>query len=510
MANSIPELIQQNIKIFQKKNIIFEEKEKINYEELYFFSREVSSQLLRMNLKKGDKICVCMNKSIDQILVILGCLFSNFVFVPILPFLKKDSINYIIKNSGAKLIITDKSRNLEIEKKYSKKLLLFENKVFKANSKFKETFNNKSITRNKNFDIKGNDTAAIIYSSGSTGMPKGIVIPHINFVKGAEIVSNYLGTKSSDKILGVLSFNFDYGLNQLWQTLLLGCSLFLHNFTLSNDFFNFIRSKKISVLPLMPVIMTIIFQKKIPTKFKHVRYICTSGGPVEKNIILKLKKNFPTSKIFLMYGLTEAFRSTFLEPNKVIKKYNSIGKAIPKVKIHVLDNNFNDCKVGEIGELVHRGGCISKGYFKDQKNTKKVFRKIKRFRGETVVFSGDLVKKDSDGDIFFIGRKDHMIKTAGYRVSPTEVENQITRIKNVKFAVVTSKYCSIKGQKIICAYTSKNNKRVSDSVFKKNCHKLLPTHMVPAKIFFFKNFPVTGNQGKINRSEVIKKIKAKH
>ncbi len=211
-----------------------------------------------------------------------------------------------------------------------------------------------------------------------------------------------------------------------------------------------------------------------------------------------------------MYGLTEAFRSTYLKPNKVLKKYNSIGKAIPKVKIHILNTKLQDCKVGEVGELVHRGGCISKGYYRDSKNTKKVFRKIKRFPGEKVVFSGDLVKKDNEGDIFFIGRKDHMIKTAGYRVSPTEVENQIMKIKNIKFVVVTSKYDSIKGQKIICAYTTKNKKKISDGFFIKSCQNYLPTYMIPANKYFFKKLPITGNQGKINRSEVIKKIKVKN
>ncbi len=506
MLNSIPELVEQKVKIFKNRNLIFEDKNKINYSELYFLSKRVSDKLLQFNLKKGDKVCVCMSKSIDQILIILGCLGANLVFVPILPFLKKDSINYIIKNSEAKIIITDKKRNFEIETKHSKKLVYFENRTFTKTKRLDQ----KVVNKNKKIKIKKNDIAAIIYSSGSTGMPKGIVIPHINFVKGAHIVSNYLRTKSSDKILGVLSFNFDYGLNQLWQCLLLGCSLFLHNFTFPIDFFNFVKTKKISVLPLMPVIMSIIFQKKIPAVFKHVRYICTSGGPVEKDIILKLKRNFPKSKIILMYGLTEAFRSTFLEPNKVLKKYNSIGKAIPNVKIHILNTKLQDCKVGEVGELVHRGGCISKGYYRDLKNTKKVFKNIKRFPGEKVVFSGDLVKKDKEGDIFFIGRKDHMIKTAGYRVSPTEVENQIMKIKNIKFVVVTSKYDFIKGQKIICAYTTKNKRRISDRFFTKCCQDYLPTYMIPAKKYFFKNFPITGNQGKINRSEVINKIKIKN
>ena len=143
------------------------------------------------------------------------------------------------------------------------------------------------------------------------------------------------------------------------------------------------------------------------------------GRSVEKNLIVNLKKIFPKAKIYLMYGLTEAFRSTFLNPRYALSKYNSIGQAIPMVKIHILNKKYEDCKVGEIGELVHRGGCVSKGYFRDKNKTNKIFRKISRFPNEIVVFSGDLVKKDDEGDIFFVGRKDSLIKTAGYRVSPT-------------------------------------------------------------------------------------------
>jgi len=256
--------------------------------------------------------------------------------------------------------------------------------------------------------------------------------------------------------------------------------------------------------------MSIAFQRNIPLISKHVRYICTSGGPVEKKILLKVRKSFPESRIFLMYGLTEAFRSTYLDPKNVIKKYNSIGKAIPSVRIHVLNNKNEDCKPGETGELVHRGGCISDGYFRDRINTKKVFRKIKRFPNETVVFSGDLVKKDLDGDLFFIGRKDHLIKTAGYRVSPTEVENQILKIKNIEFVVAAGVHDYIKGQKIICAYTTKNNKKIESNIFLKKCEKFLPTHMIPVQYYFFNKFPITGNQGKISRGEVIERLKKKY
>ena len=508
MHNSIPELLLSKVFIFKNKKIIFSGSEYLTYQELVSYSYSLSRYLKRLKLKKGDRVCLCMNKSIYQIISIVGCLFSNLVFVPILPKLSREGINHIISNSQCRLIITDKIRIQEIDKKFNKKCLIFDKDFFNFNIIDQKRY----YEYKKKFliNINASDNAAIIYSSGSTGLPKGIIIPHINLVKGAHIVSSYLNTKYNDRILGILSFNFDYGLNQLWQCFLRGCSIFLYDYIFSKDLLKFIKKKNITVLPLMPVIMALAFHSKTRIVLKKIRYICTSGGPVEKNLIVNLKKIFPKAKIYLMYGLTEAFRSTFLNPRYALSKYNSIGQAIPMVKIHILNKKYEDCKAGEIGELVHRGGCVSKGYFRDKNKTNKIFRKISRFPNEIVVFSGDLVKKDDEGDIFFVGRKDSLIKTAGYRVSPTEIELQCQKIKKIKFVIACGVYDSVKGQKIICAYTTFTKKKIIEEKLKFQARAIFPSFMMPEKFIFFKNFPVTGNQGKISRTEIIKKIKRKY
>ena len=501
MPNTIPDLIEINSKKYKNKRIFYFDNKYITYGEFKELLDKTKSFLKSLKLKKNSKISICMGKSLDQILIMIASISLNYVVVPILPALKKHSIHHIIRNSNSKLIITDTKRSLEIPEIFAKKILIFS--LSKLDSvKF---CSNKNL-KNK---ILPNDPSFIIYSSGSTGMPKGILIPHVNLLKGAKIVSKYLDTKFNDRILGILSFNFDYGLNQIWQTLYKGCTLYLYDFFFPNDLLIFIKKHKITALPLMPVIISLAFQNINRTVSRKVRYICTSGGPVDKNIIYRLKKLFPRSKIYLMYGLTEAFRSSYLLPSKVLKKPNSIGSAIPTVKLHILRDDHKDCKVNEIGELVHRGGCISLGYFKDKKKTSKVFRRVPRFDNEIVVFSGDLVKRDNDGDIYFIGRKDHMIKTAGHRVSPTEVELQINKIKNIKFSLACGVYDKIRGQKIVCAYTTTNNKYINKNKLFRNIETLLPTHMQPVDFIYFKKFPITGNQGKINRPFVTNLIKKK-
>ena len=507
---SIPHLVKKKYKKFGSKKILYEGSQNISYKDFYIESVKFSKVLRKINIKKKDRIGICMNKGIEQSIAIVGCLFAEAIFVPILPKLNSAGIKHIIKDCEMKMIITDKFRYNELRSFGSMVNILIcdpHNKKSIYNVTNLSQLRKKEIFKTPNLKNKKNDIAAIIYSSGSTGRSKGIVIPHINFVKGAKIVSKYLNTTYNDRIAGVLSLNFDYGLNQLWQSLLLGCSIFFHEFVFSKDFLNFINKNKITAIPLMPTIISMLFDgvpsvEKIK-KIKNIKYICTSGGHVSLNMINKLKLIFINSKIYLMYGLTEAFRSTYLNPKKILKKPNSIGQAIPTVKIHVLNKYHRDCKVNEIGELVHRGGCVSSKYWNDAKNSLKVFRKIKRFKNEIVVFSGDLVKMDKDRDLYFIARKDQMIKTAGYRVSPTEIEEEFLEIKNIKHVLAFGMKDESLGQIIFIVYTTFNKKKIPENLLISHGKKRLPTYMIPKKFIFKKIFPTTGNQGKIDRKKIL-------
>ena len=278
------------------------------------------------------------------------------------------------------------------------------------------------------FDRIGNDNAAIIYSSGSTGRPKGILISHRNLADGADIVAEYLGTNENDRIACVLSFNFDYGLNQIWQTIRKGATLYLHDLALPNDLFALLAKETITALPVMPVIISKMFDKRLKLAtglhdFSALRYICSTGGRLSVEMISDLKTTFPKARIFSMFGLTEAFRSTYLDPDKLSSHPNSVGKAIPDCQVLVLDEDGDECPPNVVGELVHRGATVTKGYWRDPENTAKVFRSHPRFPGETLVFSGDRVYQDEEEYLYFVARADEMIKTKGFRVSPTEVES---------------------------------------------------------------------------------------
>jgi acyl-CoA synthetase (AMP-forming)/AMP-acid ligase II len=433
-------------------------------------------------------------------------MFANAVLVPILPRLKGPNIRHIIDNSGMVAMITDSERLAEVtEFAEITKLVIGHGEVDQnwPNIPYMRRF----LKPRMFLDRIGNDNAAIIYSSGSTGRPKGILISHRNLADGTDIVAEYLGTTQEERIGCVLSFNFDYGLNQIWQTVRKGATLYLHDLALPNDLFALLAKEAITALPVMPVIITKMFDRRLKLAtgthdFSALRYVCSTGGRLSEDMISDLKTTFPGAKIFSMFGLTEAFRSTYLDPDKLDVHPTSIGKAIPDCQVMVLDEHGDECAPNVVGELVHRGATVTKGYWRDPENTSKVYRAHPRFPGEILVFSGDWAYRDEEGYLYFVARADEMIKTKGFRVSPTEVETEVVRHPDVVDAVAFAVPNIAVGEDVACAYTTGSGKPLPEHSLIQYLKTQLPTHMVPAYLVHFESFPVTGNAGKLDRKTI--------
>ncbi len=467
-----------------------------------------SAQALHdLGVKKGDRIGICMSKSSDQVIAILGSLYVNAIFVPILPTLKPDNIKHIMNDSGMRFVITDEKRLSEVTPFADMAQLIIGSGALIDEYPHLPYLSKHLSATPPPFTRLGVDVAAIIYSSGSTGRPKGIMVTHRNLAEGAHIVSNYLGTHENDRIAGVLSFNFDYGLNQLWQTLLIGCSLHLHDLVLPNECLAFLARNSITVLPVMPALMTKMFDPRLCDHnhrfdLNSIRYVCSSGGRVSSGMLGNIEKHFPKSVFYSMYGLTEAFRSTYLPPDQIHNRPLSIGKAIPDVEILVLNEQGKCCEPGTPGELVHRGGCITRGYWNDPENTAKRFRTHPDYPGEILVYSGDMVTADSEGYITFINRIDGMLKNNGIRISPTEVEEAVEQHEEVDNCVVFGVENIEVGQDIVVAYTTTNRAVIAPSLLRRFLKTVLPSHMLPKYMVHHRDFPSTGNEGKINRIQV--------
>jgi acyl-CoA synthetase (AMP-forming)/AMP-acid ligase II len=270
---------------------------------------------------------------------------------------------------------------------------------------------------------------------------------------------------------------------------------------------NVLKDEAISGFAGMTPIWLKLFNEKYspPTDydFPQLRYITNTGGKVPHEIVKRMRDFFPHTEIFLMYGLTEAFRSTYLPPEQLEKRPDSMGRAIPNVEVLVINDQGKECASGEPGELVHRGALITRGYWNDPARTAEVFRKNPLLEGqehlnEIVVYSGDLVKKDEDGFFYFLSRRDEMIKSSGYRVSPTEVEEVLIEIPGVRNAVVFGKEIET-AEQLIVAVIETDGPAIDGKTVIQESMKRLPLYMVPTEVYVETRFKTTAN-GKIDRS----------
>jgi amino acid adenylation domain-containing protein len=500
---TIPAQFEGTLAAKADKQAVFAGGASLSFRQLHTEAIAAAHALAELGIRPGDRVGICMQKTLDQVVAILGVLLANAIVVPIHPVLRAEQIGHIAADCEMKILLTESARVAEIRDALGGRILLGHGPD-EGGIPSLVSLRRKYLESKPFFQSEPDDTAAIIYSSGSTGRPKGIVIAHRNLADGARIVASYLGTTAADRIAGVLALTFDYGLNQLWQTLYTGASLYLHDLIFPRDLFRLLAAQRITALPVMPVMITRMFDSQLPgpdsdLDFSALRYICTTGGPVSARMLDHLRKTFPRTDIVLMYGLTEAFRSSWLPPDQVPMRPSSIGKAIPEVELYVLDEKGNDCPTDVPGQLVHRGGCVAKGYWNAPEATAERFRQIDRFPGETIVFSGDLVKRDKEGYLYFLGRMDSMIKTYGFRVSPTEIEEHARRFDGVLDAVAFGIDNPEIGQDIAVVYTTANRSELASAALTEHFRIAMPHHMVPRYFVHLESFSATANQGKVDR-----------
>ena len=301
--------------------------------------------------------------------------------------------------------------------------------------------------------------AAILYTSGSTGNPKGVVLSHRNLLAGADSVATYLENTAADRILAVLPLSFDAGLSQLTTAFSRGASCVLLDYLLPRDVIRAVARYGVTGLAGVPPLWNQLVQCEWPQEAaRSLRYITNTGGKMPVATTRTLQRLLPDTRIFLMYGLTEAFRSTYLEPAELERRPESIGKAIPNAEILVVNGEGGLCGPGEPGELVHRGALVARGYWNDPEKTAERFRPCPGQDPalplpEMAVWSGDQVVRDEEGFLYFVARKDDMIKTSGYRVSPSEVEEVAYASGMVAGAVALGLPHAMLGQAILLLVT---------------------------------------------------------
>jgi len=517
--NCIRTLLEDAVQTHSDKTALVFNEKSISYAELFAKVNQVAFYLNELGLPKDTRIGIYSNKGIEQVIAVLAILSTDYILVPLTKQLKSEQVEYIINDCDIKCIITDKLKLESVEE------INFEGHVISYETTCKDVASFEEIYKyyNKSYvcDINGHDNAIITYSFGMTGTPKGIVISHRNLIDSARVVSQYLNLEQDDVISGLLIFNLDYGLNQLFCTLYKKATLALHRLILPEDFFNHLINDKVTVLPLMPINISQIFDEdmhRIPSAelFDSVKTITSSGGNVTAKMISDCKKTFQQADFYSMHGLTEAFRSTYLDPSQVQIRPDSIGKPIPDVELYVLNENGKECGVREVGELIHRGGYIYRGFWNAPEQNAQRFKSVQilkdvinlegQLTDEIVVATGDYVYKDEEGYFYFVSRHDDMIKTRGFRVSPYEIESVVAKnIPQIEQCAVFGIENELIEEEIVMVYSALSEITEEEILFELKKH--LASYMIPSRVIYKKSLPlVQSDKSQINTDELKREL----
>src|SRR5690348_15179358 len=369
-----------------------------------------------------------------------GSARAGCVFVPINPLLKPAQIGHIMRDCSVRALVTSPERAAGLEQTLAEcpelqHLVLVGGAepsrpgarvaIHRWETLLEQT-RNAAVHRTIDADV-----LSIFYTSGSTGKPKGVVLSHRNMVTGAHSVAQYLQNVPSDRLLAVLPFSFDYGFSQLSTAFSVGASVALMDYLLPRDVITQVAKEGITGLAGVPPLWGQLADLEWPEEARRtLRYITNSGGAMPQATLRKLRASLPRTRPFLMYGLTEAFRSTYLPPEELDRRPDSMGKAIPNAEILVVRPDGTPCEANEPGELVHRGSLVALGYWNDPVKTAERYKPVPGqdpalVLTELAVWSGDTERLDEEGFLYFIGARDEMIKTSDYRVSPTEIEEVV-------------------------------------------------------------------------------------
>jgi acyl-CoA synthetase (AMP-forming)/AMP-acid ligase II len=359
--------------------------------------------------------------------------------------------------------------------------------------------------------VDDSDLAMIIYTSGSTGLPKGVMLTHANICIGAESVIDYLRLGPEDRLLSVLPYSFDAGLNQLTTMLMTGGSVVHQPVSMPSELVRTLRDYDVTGFAGVPPLWSQVvrYLDEARTSLPSLQRITNTGGKVPPNILERMPAVFPGVDIYLMYGLTEAFRSTYLRPEKFAQKMGSIGQAIPNAQVFVIRPGEGRAGPGEVGELVHAGPLVSLGYWQRPDLTSQKIRpcpELADLIGDTpVVYSGDLVRADEDGDLWFVGRMDDMIKTSGFRLSPTEVEDLVARSGLVSDVVAFGIENDELGQVVHIALTPLP--AYEEASLMAHCRRVMPHYMMPRRLHLWPDSMPRTSSGKLDRPRVISQSK---
>lgn len=492
-----------------KKALISEENE-ITYSQLQHATDVLAYELINLGIKRHDRVIIFIDNSIETVISIYGILKAGAVFVTLNGSVKSQNLRYILEDSGAHVLITHTNKARVVDKacedlKEHPKIIWIgkNNEISSKLSNISYQWESLNLYRNNlSENIKAQfpkvidlDLAALIYTSGSTGKSKGVMCPHKSMVSAAQSIIQYLKNTPDDIIINILPLSFDYGLFQVLMSIMFGGTVVIEKtFIYTHKILKNIEKYRVTGFPIVPTVIAMLLKLDNISRydFGSLRYITNTGAALPVEHIKQLRKILPNIKFYSMFGLTECKRILYLPPDEIDKRPRSVGKAMPNCEVFVVDEHGNEVEHGEVGELIVRGSNLMNGYWNSPELTKQWYKQGK-FPGEKLLYTGDYFKKDEEAFLYFVGRKDEMIKCKGERVSPREIEDIICQIDCVVEVAVIGVDDEIAGQAIKAFVVVSQGRTLSENDIKKYCTQNLENFKVPSYIIFIDHLPKTPN-----------------
>lgn len=522
MVTFFDHLVSITAKTKPHQRALVHKQTELTYSQLDKQVQKTAEGFAGLGLGRDERVAVFLPKVPETIISLFAASRAYGTFVPVNSVLKAAQVEHILNDCDVSILVTSSDRlkalSSIIQKCSALRHIVLIDKLPKEPMcdipvHLLDSMPTQTITPCHRVD---NDVAAILYTSGSTGKPKGVVLSHRNVVVGAHSVSSYLENTADDVILALLPISFDAGMSQITTAFMVGATVVLMDYFLPGDVVKTIEKHQVTGLTCVPPLWQQIMKVQWPENATNqMRYFANTGGAMPLVTLTKIRETFPSASPYLMYGLTEAFRSTYLHPSEVDQRPGSMGKAIPNAEIMVVREDGSECDPDEPGELVHRGPLVSLGYWNDETKTAERFKPIPVKKNgviltEMAVWSGDTVKKDNEGFLYFVGRRDEMIKTSGYRVSPMEVEEACYQgADEVAEAVACGVNNLELGQAIVLLIVLKEGVSLTEKELLAKCKKSLPNFMHPKFLEIRSSLPRNPN-GKVDRSRLSQEMKEKY
>jgi len=484
------------------------------YAELETACNRLAAALVAQGIERGDRVAIHLDNSFEAVAAIFASLKASAVFVMVNPTTKPDKLAYLLNNSRAKALVMPARKLASLEASWP--LMPHLEHVIVASGEPPAEFPSEKTCHSldellarhaadtlppskRAIDV---DLAALVYTSGSTGNPKGVMLTHLNMVSAATSITTYLENTPEDIILNVLPLSFDYGLYQVLMGLKIGGTVVLErSFTYAHAVMEKLVAERVTGFPLVPTMSAILLQMDLGKyDLRRLRYVTNTGAALPTDHILKLRKLLPHARIYSMYGLTECKRVSYLPPEEIDRRPGSVGRGMPNEEVWIVDDAGRPVGPGVVGELVVRGSNVMKGYWELPEETAKKL-KPGPLPGEKVLYTGDLFRMDDEGYLYFVGRKDDIIKSRGEKVSPKEVENVLYSHPAIAEAAVIGLADEILGQAIKAVVTLKGGAALTGRDVLRHCAAHLEDFMVPQHVEIRDAMPKTSN-GKIDKLQL--------